>query len=305
MDEAVLEKSQGILSLRSGAKVRYFSNAAELANPRRAIIMVHGVLRNSERYFLDTRAAAYASGEGDQTLVIALAFDNEDTRPKELNELAIFDGNWKLGSRESMFGSSSFLVMDDMLQDVLKRYPSINKISLAGHSAGGQFIGRYAVLNDVHEYMQQTELRYFVMAPSSHLYLREERPQFVGGVLQHGFAIPEDDCGGEYNTYPYGLKMQGSEVEVPMPSLNPQQLQARFAKRRVFYAVGALDIETDYLDESCAAMKQGVNRLERMEYYFRSLGPDSLQNHSMIVLSGVPHDANIMMHHAAMQALLF
>src|SRR5215472_3477144 len=48
------------------------------AHIRRALIMVHGALRNADRYFATATAAGFLAGALDDTLIIAPAFHSAD-----------------------------------------------------------------------------------------------------------------------------------------------------------------------------------------------------------------------------------
>src|SRR5438445_13467960 len=92
-------------------------------------------------------------------------------------ELAFSCNGWKDG--EPALGSAidSFSAMDGLLAalDDKARFPALKEIVVAGHSAGGQYVQRYAAGNRI-EPTLSTPVRYLVANPSSYLYLEPWRP---------------------------------------------------------------------------------------------------------------------------------
>jgi len=76
---------------------------------------------------------------------------------------------------------SSFTVVDRMLRRLANRsaFPNLERVVVAGHSAGGQFTNRFAAGSRVAPELQEAgiDVVHFVIAnPSSYLYLSSERP---------------------------------------------------------------------------------------------------------------------------------
>ena len=106
-------------------------------------------------------------------------------------ELAFSCNGWKDG--EPALGSpiDSFTAMDRLLAalDDKARFPALKEIVVAGHSAGGQYVQRYAAGNRI-EPTLSAPVRYLVANPSSYLYLEPNRPTGSG----NNFAIPKTSC---------------------------------------------------------------------------------------------------------------
>ena len=66
-----------------------------------------------------------------------------------------------------MIFSTSFDVMDEILMRLARSeaFPNLRSIVLAGHSAGGQFVGRYQMSNQVHDKLK-LPITYIVANPS-------------------------------------------------------------------------------------------------------------------------------------------
>jgi hypothetical protein len=69
---------------------------------------------------------------------------------------------------------SSFEVIDRLIDVAVKRNPGIRRIIILGHSAGGQFVVRYAAINSRHELLEQqgVSIRYVVANSSSYPFVK-------------------------------------------------------------------------------------------------------------------------------------
>jgi hypothetical protein len=80
-----------------------------------------------------------------------------------------------------------------------------------------------------------------------------------------------------------------------MGALGPDTIRSRYEQRRVTYLLGLKDDDPHHpeLDRSCAALAQGVHRLERGNAYVdhlrRHYGEHVLRRHSLVHVSGVGH----------------
>lgn len=142
--------------------------------------MVHGLERDGDGYFKSALAATREAGATDSTLVIAPQFHATDGSCKDKlapGEERFACHGWQDGVANSEAPLSSFTAMDRLLNAVDNRdlFPALKEIVLAGHSAGGQFVQRYAATNRVDGKLS-VPLRYVVANPSSYLYLEAWRP---------------------------------------------------------------------------------------------------------------------------------
>ena len=125
--------------------LRGYSNRRWIAQPAKvthAIVMIHGVLRNPDNYYLPARRVLERKSLFTTVALISVGFDDRASAPKNVQRLALFDSHWKHGG----FGGlnpddpnntlSSFHAMDRILVDLTKTYPQLRKITLIGHSAG-------------------------------------------------------------------------------------------------------------------------------------------------------------------------
>lgn len=279
-------------------------------------VMVHGVLRNADRYHRFMEVLWRQSG--DETLAVLspqfIAIDEVQEHELDASYPYWASGGWSVGHRSRSDGEhqrsiriSSFEMLDELLREALRRYPNLKRITLAGHSAGGQFINRYAAGNRLEEELSSrgVSVRYIVSNPSSYLYFCENR--LICRESREFGPLEQSDC-ALLNRYRYGLD---GEVNAYMQSAGLEQLGNVYASRRITYLLGEADNdpEANRLDRSCAALAQGEHRLERGQIYVEYLsfrfGPEIADRHTLVLIPGVGHNAMRMFSsRAGRQALL-
>ena len=207
---------------------------------------------------------------GDETLVVAPTFKRIDDH-RETNEL--FWGRrwfqkWKYGyTAQNLENVGSFDVMDHLIAQISNKeiYPNLKRITLIGHSAGGQFVQRYSVGTDIRkEIHQDIDLRLVVSNPSSYLYLHPERINFIENDFNI-LDLSSNNC-IEYNDYIYGVNKVPSSY---LSNLSLEEMKNNYKNNPVIYLMGESDTSTDYLDRSCEANLQGKNRFDRALNYFQ------------------------------------
>jgi pimeloyl-ACP methyl ester carboxylesterase len=200
--------------------------------------------------------------------------------------------DWAAGldAQQMRFPLSAFKVLDDLLLKLTDEsgFPGVTTLTLAGHSAGGQLIQRYAVLNPLDEQIRSRglELRYVVANPSSFLYLTPQRPD---GKTFKDYAA--EQC-PDFNQYRYGL-----ENIIPYAAgKTSQELFKRYSHRSVIYLMGMQDTNPNHrlLDKTCPALAQGPTRLSRAQAYVRYerflAGRAARINHLAYQVAGVGHE---------------
>ena len=281
-----------------GWKVAYQTNrsldtAANLDFDR-AVIVIHGTLRNADDYYTTIEDAAKDKSILGNTLIIAPQFKTEEDAPKA-DELYWSSSGWKIGFK-SQNGNRipSFRVIDEIIDKIEINFPNISFISIAGHSAGGQFIQRYAALNEKEDKLRQSlRLRYVVANPSSYMYLTSDRP-----------ASPSD-C-PDYDEYKYGIFNLPNTLAYT--DLSKEDIKAQLLSRDVFILLGTEDNDPDseYLDISCEANAQGSDRFDRgCEYFEHILKLDSNAGHIKLEVDGVGHSFSRIMEAEQGQMAVF
>ena len=234
----------------------------------RALILVHGLERNAEQnHRVGERAVRNAGSAGQGTLLIGPQFLSEvDAQAHALpgNVLRWSEDRWMAGANAENAQLSSYDAIDVILAKLTDRkiFPNLKTVVLAGHSAGGQFVQRYAAVGKAGDALERSgiHLRFVVANPSSYLYFTPERP----GLKPKGdftFEIPSDTCHGKYNHWKYGL-------EDPPPyvgTIASADVEQRYLTREMVYLLGTSDNDPNHpeLDKNCGAEDEGPQRFFR------------------------------------------
>lgn len=241
-------------------------NAAKLQRIRHVLVMVHGVDRNADGYYETGAGLLWLNPSAlEDTLVVAPKFASVIDRGFEKMP-AWTHSRWDMGQDSAKSSNrpapvSSFTVLDDLLLHLSERklMPNLQDIVLAGHSAGGQMVQRYAVFNNIDEHLRKSgvALRYVVANPSSYVYFTRDRPQDGGKV----FRPYNPGLCPEFNDYRYGME----HLPLNLRESDPARLAARYGARDVTYLLGGADNNPEHrlLDKSCAAEAEGATRLAR------------------------------------------
>jgi len=225
-------------------------------NIRRALIMVHGAGRDADNYFRTAMAAAFLGGALDDAVVISPRFASNDGRSCK-DTLASEEVNWSCSGDSWRSGGvaisngtlTSYDFTDELLRKLARKdsFPNLKMIVVAGHSAGGQYVTRYEMANQVHEKLGVPVL-YVVSNPSSYAYLDSSRP-----------GAQNASC-ANFDRWPYGIQNRTGYAG----KLSVEKLKDQLASRPVVYLLGELDtLPLAGFDSSCSAMAQGASRLAR------------------------------------------
>ena len=154
--------------------LRGYSNRRWIAQPAtvvHAVVMIHGVLRDPDNYYLPARLVLDRKSLFTKVALISVGFDDHVSAPKNVQRLALFGSHWKHGD----FGGlkpddphnklSSFSAMDRILVNLRRTYPELKRITLIGHSAGAQFVDRYSALSSIAAKVPGVGLRFVALAP--------------------------------------------------------------------------------------------------------------------------------------------
>lgn len=253
-------------------------------NVERVYILVHGLHRDGQVYYKTAIDGTQDSHEMERTLVIAPQFHAVDGTCKDKpapGEATFYCRGWSDGISTNDAPLSSFTAMDTLLRMVAKRelFPAVKEIVVAGHSAGGQFVQRYAATNRVDGALG-LPIRYLVANPSSYLYLESWRT-----VENPGASCPK------FNRYKYGLEgMTGYPLEAGSAAI-----KMNYPKRDVTYLLGELDVTDEHnMDKTCPAMVQGPNRRQRGMTYFERLNQTFKTGHKLVSVPGCAHSGQCM-----------
>jgi len=286
----------------------YVSSDWSRAQPSitRAVVVLHGRLRNADVYYRSALAAQEAAGDaGKSTIMIVPQFlaevdvEHWHLPPDTLRWSLV---GWEGG--EPALGptpASSFVALDMILVHLSNKYlfPNLKQVIFAGHSGGGQVVQRYAIAApDEPAYRARPEapisVRYVVANPSSYAYFGAERPEPQIAA----------SCPG-YNDWKYGM-----EARPPyLAASTSAELEQRYVARQVIYLLGTADTNPDHpaLDKSCMAEAQGPYRYARGHSYAATMAKrdGGTPNHRVWDVQDVGHDGDKMLTSPCGLAALF
>jgi hypothetical protein len=269
---------------------------------KRAVIVIHGVLRNADEYYAHMMQAVKLAGYQTNTLVIAPQFLlEEDLTQFEQTDNVLFWGGetgegWKKGDdslstedNPRPAAVSAFEVVDWMIEYIVfkGKFPNLTDLVVIGHSAGGQYVNRYAAGTRIGDLLpDHIHLRFIVANPSTYVYFTKER---LLADRTNEFAIP-DMADSDYNDYKYGL----DKLNRYMANIGAQTIQQLYPKKDVVYLLGGEDIQEAHLEQTPNAMLQGQHRLERGQVYYHYLkhvfGDAITQTQKIAIIPCVGHD---------------
>jgi hypothetical protein len=272
-----------------------------LPNVTRALVVVHGALRDADMSLRIAQAALYAAGEtGRGTIIVLPQFLAEP----DIATHAVSDDVLRWSISGWIDGAAATgpapLSSFDALDAILARFadpatfPNLHRLVIAGHAAGAQLVQRYAVVGRAPGGLARAgvAVRFVVANPSSYVWFGEDRP----------VPVSHASC-GTVDRWAYGLAGAPAYVE------QTEGLEERYVERDVVYLLGEADTDPNHplLDRSCAAEAQGPTRYARGMNYLFALEQrhPNLVRHRILSIWGVGHDAGSMFVSACGLAALF
>jgi hypothetical protein len=261
------------------------------------VVVVHGALRDSDRYLALARAAARRAGSN--ALLVAPQFLSEVDTGAPGGALHWEVEGWKGGHPAlGPAALSSFAVMDSLLDQLTwpanpGRDPGV---VIFGNSAGGQFVNRYAAVGRGPDVLAQrgVHVRFVISNPSTYLYFDRDRP----------VSVPDSSS---VNCWRYGFDDAPAYVET-----NPRESLERYLDRDVTIVLGARDTDgaASLFEVSPPAMAQGANRFERGINYDRHVrwlarARGLTMAHKLAQLPGVGHAAEEVLAAPQVQQIMF
>jgi hypothetical protein len=213
---------------------------------------------------------------------------------------------------------TSFDFADEILRKLARKdiFPNLRAIVVAGHSAGGQYVTRYEMANQVYDKLG-VAITYVVSNPSSYAYPDSVRPTdaaFTVSARAPGY-VPAPAAGtvteaapgsnvpsgfrpfGDarncttYDQWPYGFKNRTGYTQ----KFTDDELKKQLASRATTYLLGELDIlPLGGFDGSCSAMAQGPTRLARGEAFSKYVNEVLGAHHIMTIIPLCGHNARCM-----------
>ncbi|WP_322015264.1 hypothetical protein [Paraburkholderia sp. J12] len=281
----------------SGILPLFKGGCADASTTTRAVIMLHGRLRDADAYLRTTlHARAVSSAHDDGTLIVAPQFLASADVAHHRADAGCLHWEWTawmagLDARGPA-PLGSFDALDTLVGHLAdrSRYPALEEIVIAGHSGGAQVAQRYAILSDAPEHCaaRGIAIRFVIANPSSYAWFDGLRPRADGSLQLADRTV----CPG-VDDWKYGMR------DLPRYGAlrEPAALERRYVGRDVVYLAGELDCDPAHpaLDRSCAANAQGPHRLARARAYYAYLrGRHAALRHAWHEVPGAGHSAEAM-----------
>ncbi len=289
--------------LGHGLNLDYYVSAPPGTNEANILIVVQGYTRDANRTFDAAAEAAAKSGRSADTLIVAPIFQvpvREDGKchfhgvpPAKTGDALWHCGDWAHGSRAINGPVTSFEAMDLLVASLLQRDPAAHTVTIAGFSAGGQFVQHY--IGFANASATAVKFRYVVSDPSEFVYFDPERP------------VPGSAICPKYNDWKFGTDHLPAEL-----GRDAAAARAAYVRADVNYLEGALDTGTGrgtayrLLGKNCAAELQGPYRLQRGEAYaVYDRAALAHGAHSLTIVPGCAHSVTCVFPSAAARDVLF
>jgi len=291
----------------------------------RALVMVHGSLRNADHYFSTALAAAFLAGALADTEVVAPRFTSADRQCKDSlapNEVSwSCDGDsWRSGGiSASNPNLTSFEFIDAILRTLADKriFPNLTKVVVAGHSAGGMFVNRYEMSNRVDGTLD-IAVSYVVANPSSYAWPDATRALPVGdGAPANAIAAWKDEAphtnftfgpfdttkAPSYDRWLFGLEDRTGGYTATM---SDAQLLKQLVSRPTTYLLSQVDtLPLGGFDESPSAMAQGATRRARGEAYVKYVNEHLGAKHKLMIVPECGHNDRCVFTTNAVLPILF
>jgi pimeloyl-ACP methyl ester carboxylesterase len=306
------------LSIEPGApQLAYYSTTDIKQDPsiRIALIIIHGSGRNADDYLCCGISSVPPALRGSTVVITPIFLANEDgTMPTPVpllrwNDTDPIPHTWRYGANAINANISSYQAIDTFIEKIIDRLPNLERVIIAGHSAGGQFTHRWALTSGSKLWNQAVSIRVVAANPRSFCYLDGRR--FLNGTFCIPNASTLSNCPG-YDQWEWGLE-QGGRLTTPyfdtaLEQIGGKELMVqRYGRRDVVYLAGALDTLT--VRSECESDEfQGPTRRARSNLFFASLkyiyGTEQVR-HRRLVAYGVPHDHCLIFQSLAGRQALF
>jgi hypothetical protein len=296
------------------------------------LVALHGHPRDAGKTLAAGQLAAQQAGRAADTLVVAPLFQVGKPADERCHAAGVpwaqpgdalwTCGSWIEGAAAKDGGVTSFAALDQLLADLKQRWPKLQNVTVAGFSAGAQFVQHYVGFAQPPAGMA---IRFVVADPGTWLYFDEGRPtpqrggqaadwnsctQSSGaGACDFTFAKPaEAQSCVHFNRWKYGTEQLPADL-----GADAQTARQRYAQAEVAYLEGGLDTGdkpgtfNKILDKGCGAQTQGPYRLQRGLAYlaYDRQFLSTAKPRSLTVAPGCAHDVSCVFPAPAATGVLF
>lgn len=301
------------LQLAGSGQLPYFVAKPQANSPRSALVVIHGHPRDAGKTLQAAIKAAQLSARTGDTLLVAPLFPVSGSQATHCHSPGVpaaqagdalwSCSSWIEGGLDTLGQTSSFTALDRLVAELKIKWPQIQSITVAGFSAGAQFVQHYAGFAKP---PAGVALRYVIADPGSWLYFDRQRPQPIEnthpadwrncnqkGRCRFDWVVSNTDACPNINRWKYGI-----DSMPPFLGQSPESVRQRYAMADITYIEGEKDTGnapgTFYkiLDKSCAAQAQGPYRLQRgiayAAYDQQFIAPHAKRD--LLIVPGCAHD---------------
>ncbi|AEF45729.1 hypothetical protein SerAS12_2608 [Serratia sp. AS12] len=307
----------------SAGNLPYYVAKTHGRTPYSALIVLHGHPRDAGKTLAAALKAAQLAGKIDDTLLVAPLYPVPTAQARRCHSPGVpaaqpgdalwSCSSWIEGGLDLQSTVSSFAALDQLIAELKIKWPQLRWVTVAGFSAGAQFVQHYAGFAEAPGGMS---VRYVISDPGSWLYFDRRRPQPVvdwrscsqeKGCDFTWTEITDDAC-PNLNHWKYGIEK--------LPAFHGQTsktVRQRYAAADITYIEGEKDTGnapgTFYkiLDKSCAAQAQGPYRLQRgiayAAYDRNFIAP--VAKRQLLIVPGCAHDVSCVFPSSVARRVLF
>lgn len=287
---------EGVFNFFSNYSI-YLTNA-RWENLTSAVIVMHGVNRNSDDYFNWMTTTLEAMELDESTVLLAPSF--KISSEAATNELYWNSSEWREGanSKEGL-AISSFEVVDELITQLSNKdhFPVLEKIIVTGHSSGALYTHAYSAANTIDDNSGQIEITYVVANSQYFYYPSDERVNESNDQL-----YTPTGC-GTFNFWPLGY----NSVPEYVSQTSEVDLNNQFNSREIIYLLGngtAADPSLNTTD--CSATLLGSSRFNRGSnmFTYMELKFPGTHTHQKYLVEGIGHDGQGMYQSDEFKTLL-
>jgi hypothetical protein len=219
------------LKMSEGTYIPVFSSEplyTEAAHITHVVLWLHGRAAQANEYFCNGLGVAKSKGTGKYTLTVAPYFGTTAVSDQRwLSDLpsssvpyaphSWSNSGWMAGADSAHIDRhSSYQIMDKIVAHFNgPHFPNVKRITLAGFSAGCQFLARWSVLSPE----VKGKVRVIASDCGSYLYFDKQRPSASCATLENtgkdhscdSFEVPNPEPKG-FNDWKYGLHITENQV---------------------------------------------------------------------------------------------
>lgn len=232
------------------------------------------------------------SSSSSNTLIISPHFFHEG-RGLELDwDNAVWRAGGKASSPNGTSLSSSQIVDYFLTEYLLENdnFPNLSNVIIAGHSAGGQFVQRFASISETEEEYPSYDFTYLTANASHYAYPNSLRWDGSNTFIPIGCTT--------YNNFPYGLDALAEDDRYAFISLiGLENIRIQLINRKVYYVLGELDITntTGGCEPESQQGGSGNSRYQRGQFMLQFMNDQYPTNqHEILSVPNVGHNANNM-----------